>query len=339
MICKPNKACFFIGQKDGEDVVAKKPAKGKSKIVVEKNYGYCRKCCKSMVVNNFYEATNLLIDTNGYLSVCRNCVNEIYEHYFSLYGDMKTAIRCVCRDLDIRFSESALQATQSHIDRLVSRGKKGNKVFGYYKSKLGSTGKLNEGYEALRYIDSDSVENIYECPSAPAEDSKDEIASETIDYWGEGRTPWEYNFLEDEIHKMKTDFECSDYGMEMIMRDICFMNLEIEKVRMSGRGDVTKLIEARGKLMNDGNLKPVQSTGADRTEKMSLGMFIKKWEDERPIEKRMDSEMKKYIDTYMIGHLAKMEGLDNEIVRQYEKAIEEYTIDLERVSKMEDEEQ
>ena len=306
---------------------------------INKSEVYCRMCMQYKSASNFYEATNPMIDKNGLMSVCKMCINQLYNHYFSIYGNMREAIHAVCQDLDIRFSEQALEQTQSHIEKLLSRGKAANAVFGYYKSKLGSTGKLNEGYEALRYIDSDSVENIYECPSAPAEDSKDEIASETIDYWGEGRTPWEYNFLENEIHKMKTDFECSDYGMEMIMRDICFMNLEIEKVRMSGRGDVTKLIEARGKLMNDGNLKPVQSTGADRTEKMSLGMFIKKWEDERPIEKRMDSEMKKYIDTYMIGHLAKMEGLDNEIVRQYEKAIEESTIDLERVSKMEDEEQ
>ena len=45
----------------------------------------------------------------------------------------------------------------------------------------------------------------------------------------------------------------------------------------------------------------------------------------------MDDEMKKYIDTYLIGHLAKMEGLNNDLVKQYEEAIREYTLDMETI--------
>jgi len=309
----------------------------KKKNKPEQNY--CRKCERTISIDNFYEATNHMLDTNGYMSVCKRCVNDIYVHYFSIYNNIDTAIQCVCRDIDVRYSEAALSHTQSHIDKLLSQGRSADAVFGYYKSKLGSVGKLNEGYDSFRYIDSDMLDEKYNVKLS-IEKEKDVISDEVIKYWGEGRTPWEYNYLEDEIYKMKGDFECSDYGMEMIMKDICFMNLEIEKLRMSSAGsskEVTKLIEARAKLMTDGNLKPVQSTGADRTEKMSLGMFIKKWEDEKPIEKRLNNEMKEYIDTFFIGHLAKMEGLDNEMVKKYEDAISEYTVDIESISPEEDE--
>ena len=104
------------------------------------------------------------------------------------------------------------------------------------------------------------------------------------------------------------------------------------------KGDITKLIESRSKLMNDGNLKPVQSTGADKNEKLSLGVFIKKWENEKPIRQEIDDEMKRYIDTYMVGHLAKMEGLNNETVKKYDEAIKDYTINFSDIHSEEDDE-
>ena len=45
---------------------------------------YCRKCkiFKSINGNNFYEATNPFLDSNGWMSICRDCCNNIYDEYF-----------------------------------------------------------------------------------------------------------------------------------------------------------------------------------------------------------------------------------------------------------------
>lgn len=287
---------------------------------------YCRKCTQWKAIDNFHETTNPLLDTNGRLSVCKECANDVFLHYYRIYGDMRKAIVYTCRDLDIRFSEDALSQAQVHIEKMKARGHKPRNIFGYYKSKLGSFGRANKGYDSFRFIDSDPNE----AEVVIKFDTDEDIEEELVKYWGEGKEPWEYRFLDNEMFKMKTDFECPDYSMEMIMKDICFLNLEIEKVRKGKSGDIVKLINTRSTLMNDGNLKPVQSTGADRNERVSFGVFIKKWENEKPIEKRLDNEMKQYIDTFFIGHLAKMEGLDNEIVRQYEEALNEYTIDFDK---------
>lgn len=308
--------------------------------------GYCRKCQKTKSLNsNFYEATNPFLDTNNYMSICKDCCNDIYNHYFSIYGNMREAIHAVCQDLDIRFSEQALEQTQSHIEKLLSRGKNANAVFGYYKSKLGSTGKNNERLDSFRYKDSDNLLDINlennKINNINMELNDDDfiLTEDIIKYWGNGRDIWEYKFLENEIIRLKTDFECSDYGMEMIMKDICFINLDIERIRWGlDKGDISKLIKSRSDLMNDGNLKPVQATGADKNEKVSLGVFIKKWENEKPISKTLDDEMKRYIDTYMVGHLAKMEGLNNEAVKMYEEAIKDYTIDFTELNNFEEDE-
>jgi hypothetical protein len=203
-----------------------------------------------------------------------------------------------------------------------------------------STGMLNDGINAFRYKDSDVVEDNNISVNLNENSSKNSnMDSKIISYWGKNRDTWEYEFLEEEIYKLKTDFECPDYGMEMIMKDIAFINLDIERIRQGlEKGDITKLIESRSKLMNDGNLKPVQSTGADKNEKVSLGVFIKKWENEKPVKRQLDDEMKTYIDTFMVGHLAKMEGLNNEAVKKYEDAIKDLTINFSDLKSEDDDE-
>lgn len=300
----------------------------KKKPQIEKVY--CRKCMKMQAVSNYFEATNPFIDSNGWLSVCKECCGKIYNHYFAIYGNMKDAIDYTCRDLDIRFSEPALQQTQTQVENAANRGKKTKAVFGIYKSKLSSTGKRNEGYDQLRYKDSDRILHSVDKDTDTLEMKDDYvITNETIKYWGKGKTAWEYGFLDEEMTKIQTSFECPDYGMEMLMRDICFINLDIEKIRQGTEsGDVNKLIESRSKLMNDANMKPVQSTGADANDQVTFGTLIKKWENEEPIPVTLDDEMKEYIDTYMVGHLAKMEGLRGDVVDKYEEAIKEYIVDI-----------
>ena len=96
----------------------------KPKLKVASAQGYCRKCRKVMTLDsNFYEATNPMIDTNGYLSVCKKCCAEIYETYFAIYNNIETAIELTCRDLDIRFSKDSLTQTLNQIEKMVSKGK------------------------------------------------------------------------------------------------------------------------------------------------------------------------------------------------------------------------
>jgi hypothetical protein len=314
--------------------VKKKPNKNKITDLIkpeEKEQVYCRCCQKHKHPTHFYEATSIL-DANGYMSICKDCCLELYEKFFAICGTLEEALFKTCQVLDICFYEEALNATKSHLEKLLASGKPAERVFGYYKSKLSSTARQN-GLTDFSFANSDKLENtVYK-------DRDDDflIDEEIKKYWGKGKLDWEYEFLVEEMEKIKSSFECPDYGMEMIMKDISFINLEIEKTRQGGKGDVTKLIDARSKLMNDANMKPVQSTGADANDQVSLGTFIKKWESEKPVPKRLDDEMKKYIDTYMVGQLAKIEGINGDLLDNYEKSLKEHTIDFSEIYEVEEE--
>jgi hypothetical protein len=72
---------------------------------------------------------------------------------------MEKALKLTCESLDICFNSQALIETKSHVEKLLQQGKKAEKVFGYYKSKLMSTGKNNAGLSFFRYKDSDLNDN------------------------------------------------------------------------------------------------------------------------------------------------------------------------------------
>ncbi len=302
---------------------------------------YCRKCMRQRSSSTFYECTNPMIDTNGKMSICSDCCNGIYDYYFSIYSSMRDAIIFTCRDLDIRFSERALEQTQSHIDKLRSTNRKSDVVFGYYKSKLSSLSKNNEGIEEFRYKDSedlinikqDVVNNTTNNTSIELSESDFILTEEIVKHWGKGKDDLDYEFLEDQMYKIKSSFECPDYGMEMIMKDICFINLDIETIRQEGKdvkGDINKLIETRSKLMNDAKMKPIQATGAEANDQITFGMLIKKLENERPTDEPLDEwkdpdNFEKWHKIF-VGHLADMNDIENDVTKEYREIIKPYTV-------------
>lgn len=298
----------------------------------------CPMCGRTQAISNYYMTSSPLYAKNyGRLVFCKECVWKTFDTYYNILGDMKRAIIITCMKFDVPFSIGDYEGTQKQLS-----GDPTAHPIKVYMTKINSLGSFNNdlaGFDPNLILDDDSEKEILlESDTSQSQIISDfNLTEDIVKYWGRGKSIWEYEFLENEMFMLKTDFECSDYSMEMIMKDICFINLEIEKLRLqNNNAGVAKLIKTRSELMNDGNLKPVQSTGADKNEKVSFGTLIKKWENERPISKAMDDEMKKYIDTYLIGHLAKMEGLNNDLVKQYEEAIREYTLDMETIKNVED---
>lgn len=271
-------------------------------------------------LNNFYMAlSGSMYSGIGYIPVCKSCIDKIYNEYLKKYKEEKLAIYNMCRLLDLPFTYSSYEGAIAHSE------KSNWKLYQSFFKHINSLGEFNSSTTC--FADSESLD----IEQNEVEQYGDSDTSYPKQIWGDGLEGWEYEFLDNEIHMLKTDFECSDYGMEMIMKDIAFINLDIHKARYKNNNNsktIKDLIKMRSDLMNDGNLKPIQATGADKNEKVSLGVFIKKWENERPIDQGMDDEMKRYIDTYMVGHLATMQGMNNEFVDYYKDATENYTIDF-----------
>lgn len=271
----------------------------------------CDKKGKEQVLINFYTTSLTAIFNDKKIPICKSCCIKLFDErgFEGFQQVMKLINKPIYKDL----------------------------FKGDYRDYIRMMSSL-PNYSEDVYEDSTLFGEVNVATIVAIND--DSVDEEVKLYWGLGYTKDEYDYLEYEKTKLTTSFECPDYGMEMIMRDICFINLEIDMLRRERKENsqktLTNLIDTRSKLMNDANMKPIQSTGADGNDQVTFGTLIRKWENERPIPKPLDDEMKEYIDTYMVGHLAKMEGLSNEMTDKYDKEIAKYTINFEDVRKQQD---
>ena len=255
--------------------------------------GYCRICQKTLPASSFYEATNPMIDKNGLMSVCRDHCNQIFDTYNSIHNNIDIALKLTCRDLDVRYSEEALKQAQSHVESLMSKGKKADKLFGYYKSKLGSTGKNNEKLESFRFKDSE-FENIIN------DQVEEDIDDELVLFWGRGFDSIDdYIFLETELSNWKKTHKCDNQAEVTLLKEICIKILIIRNKRAEGE-TVSQDVKELQDLFKTASVDPAKANVASAGKSHDAwGLFVKDIEQFRPAEWHDKQEKYKDMDGFI----------------------------------------
>ena len=94
---------------------------------------YCRKCMQTLPVKEFYEAVDGgYIDSNGYMSVCKNCINSIFDAEYENTKSMEKSVHKLCKALNIKYSKDAVDATKAHIKTNLEKGRNVNVIFSIY---------------------------------------------------------------------------------------------------------------------------------------------------------------------------------------------------------------
>lgn len=306
----------------------------KKKPQLKTSEGYCRVCNKILSRDKFYEATNLMIDVNGLMSVCKDHCAEIYDKYFSLYNNLEDALRATCESLDVCYNNEALRQTKSHIESMIEKGKKADRVFGYYKSKLMSTGKNNDGIDAFRYKDSDIVRNVDVNINNIDVESEDLNNYDLIKFWGKGFSIDEYNYLQDFFDDFVNNYECDSPTQILLFKNAAKTQLNADKALSEGNVTLyNNLMKTLSTILGDSNIKPVQETGANATEQATFGTLLKKWENEEPIPEPLPSWMsedwiKKYILIWFFGHICKILNIQNDYSKIYEEELAKNTVEM-----------
>lgn len=259
---------------------------------------YCRKCTQYKPQNSFYETTNKNIDTNNLLSVCKDCCNKLYDEYYEKYKSMEKAIYFTCRDLDIIFNKQSVQQAQSHMESLINKGKNVEKVFGYYKSKLGSTAKNNAKLESFRFYDSDIL--IDEQGNDVTSDSyEEEIDEDLLLFWGKGFNLDDIIFLESELSKWKQTHKCDNQAEVTLLREICIKILDIRKGR-ENKENVGMLQKELQDLMKTASVDPAKANVASAGKSHdAFGLWIKDIEQYKPAEWHDQQEKYKDMDGFI----------------------------------------
>lgn len=285
-------------------------------------------CCKCGRVyekrkNNFPVSYEMLYKGAGYIPICKDCVDSMYNAYLSQCNNPMAAARQMCRKLDLYWSERVFEA--------VEKKSAGNSVMRSYIAKLNSLTHSGKSYD-----DTLSEEGtLWKMPNIisalPLEYCGDDVPEEVVAFWGTGYTPEMYADLEQRRSYWMSRFPDGmelDIGTEAIVRQICSLELDINRDRAAGRS-IEKSVNALNTLLGSASLKPVQKKGDSDSalEQTPFGVWISRWETKRPIPD-VDQELQdvdgiiKYVLTWFYGHTAKMVGIKNSFSKLYEKAID-----------------
>lgn len=275
----------------------------------------------------------------GYLHICSNCVDSLYNTYLAQCNNTKDAVRQMCRKLDLYWNDAAYDS--------VEKKSTTRTIMSQYIQRISTI-----SYSGKSYDDTLSNEGTLwafagrpgatPTPIATQENTTDEapslsdIPEDVIAFWGSGYTAEMYLELEQRrsywMSRLPDGTEI-DIGTEALLRQICPLELDINMYRAAGR-DVDKLVANLDKLIGSAGLKPGQKKQEDADATLTntpLGVWLYRYENKRPLPE-VDEELKdvngirKYVFTWM-GHLCKMLGLKNAYSQLYEDEIARLRVD------------
>lgn len=253
----------------------------KTGVVVSESW--CRKCANLRPASEFYEASdNGLVDTNGLFSVCKDCVQKIYNDIFEKEQSMEKTVHRMCIALNLRYSNEAVEATRTHIQTLLEGGKQVNAIFSIYKQKLMSVKKSMDksipnydGYEDIGTIYTSKEANVKELA----------IPKEVVEFWGNDISKESIRFLENKYTSFKQTHKADSYAEITLLQQVCYTLLDIKNLRANG-DDTDKAVKQLQSLMNNLTFSPSTSSSMNVNGKGmdAFGLWIKDIEESEPAQ-------------------------------------------------------
>lgn len=271
----------------------------------------------------------------GYVPVCKDCIDTMYNTYLAQCNNAKDAVRQMCRKLDLYWSESVYE--------IVERKSTTRTMMTQYIAKINSVSYAGRSYddtlseEGTLWDFNQKSDDILDCEDLDIPQNESvETPEEIVTFWGSGYSDEMYRELEQRRQYWMSKFPEGtelDVGTEALIRQICSLELDINRDRIAGKS-VDKSVNALNNLLGSANLKPTQqkAEGDNAQENTPFGVWIRRWETQRPVPDP-DPELEdvdgiiRYITIWFLGHLCKMLGIKNTYCRLYEEEIAKMRVD------------
>jgi hypothetical protein len=256
---------------------------------------YCRKCMKTKIATDFYDSMDVILDSNGKMSVCKDCCNDIYNNIFSNEKSLESSMLKTCRILNARYDEIALQAVKEEIQTIIAKGVDPTNIFGLYKRKLTST---TSGNFVDRITDANMsfVEPTNRLEDNPMLDDDYEDSVDLKMFWGTNFKKEDYDWLEFELSEWKRTHKCDTKAEETLLKEVVFKEFDIRKDRAEGRDPSAKVKQLQ-EIMKTAAIDPAKTSEAGSGKAQdTFSAFIKTIEENEPAEYYKDKKLFKDFD-------------------------------------------
>lgn len=312
-------------------------------IDVTANSVKCTRCGRSYgSYKTFFPAScAALYKGLGYIPICKSCIESMYNSYLIECGNAKDATRQMCRKLDLYWNEVLYIQTE--------KKNTPHTIVSKYIQKINSVACAGKSYDDTLIDDGllwdmgrKRYSDLDEEGGEPKDDNRQryvvaelepvEITEDIVAFWGPGYTPEMYIELEQRLQYYRSQMgdDQNDMSTDAILRQIVMLEIDINKARAEGRA-VDKMMSTFNSLMSSLNKPLLKGDSNSAIATTPLGVWIKRWEDERPLPE-VDNSLKdvdgiiKYVLTWVYGHVTHMLGVRNTYSKLYEEAIEKYRV-------------
>ena len=281
----------------------------------------CTRCgfTTTTELTKFSNAYSQIYASNDFrLHVCKSCLDDLYENYYRPKAESdEEAVRTLCQKFDVYYNPNIVQ--------MMREGARPNKHFSFYVQKTSLQQYANRTYDTTIQEEKEASANVDKIEDI----DRNEVSEDTVKFWGFGFSAEDYEYLDGRYVMWSTSYNVQSEAMASIFRNICIMELQILKGIQAG-DKVDSLYRQLNDFMNAAGIQPKQSSENTLSDSASLGMLIKKWEDEKPIPepkeewKDVDGIIR-YISVWFFGHLCKVFGFKNQWSDVYDQEIEKYS--------------
>lgn len=269
---------------------------------------------------------------SGYLPFCNDCVEAMYERYREQLGDDREAMRRMCMKLDLYWSDDiyAMVERTAGVNSRVRNYIGKTNIYRYIDKTFDNS--IEEGTAFDDFLD-DGISSVACANNILNTECDTQIEQRLIDFWGAGFSADFYDELERRYQDWTGGAPVMEPSERSLYKQICILEATISRDSAQGKA-IDKNVNALNTLLGSMNLKPAQKKeSVDATiEGTPFGVWIRKWEDTRPIPDP-DPEFKdvdgivRYISIWFLGHLCKMLGIKNSYCKLYEDEIAKMRIE------------
>lgn len=282
-----------------------------------------------------YSCSPFYKGNNNRLPVCWNCFESAFNQYYEQLDSKFEAIKRICLHLDY------------YVDPVVANNVKQNgenrPAISLYLRQLNLSQNKGKTYDD--YLDESKNEGINSVEEIEmAQDEGVSISKKTVDRWGYGFTPQDYEYLNSELSDWKSRCVVNGKSQEVLVQELCVIGLQKNKALIAGDQDgYRKFVDAYQRALKEANLSPKQEAEADKLQEIPMGKMIERFENERPIpqprpEWRDVDGIMRVVLVYFIGHLCKMLGLKNRYSQMYEEEMKRWTVEVNELENADSEE-
>lgn len=269
---------------------------------------YCRHCGEMLPEYDFLVTHDKYLDKNGYMSVCKKSLSEIFSREYTRHGSVDIAILSMCRMFNMAYEQSAVDSAKKQMN---SKGMDIDKIFGIYKAKLviALRQKVTDGADDVDMTYRDNPQVIM--GSNPDDNHEDSFTdyTELELFWGTTNHE-DIEFLEREFANFKQTHATDSYAEIVLLREVCRKILQIDKdtkANLPTDASVKQLME----IMKNLAISPNQANIANTGRAMDVfGMWIKdietltpaEWVEDKSIYADVD-DLESYFQRYIVSPL------------------------------------